>query len=168
MPRPQSKDELLVAAKEKYNKLIDLVDLLDDDIKHEEFLFDDRDRNIRDIYIHLHEWHNLLIKWVNANKKGGNKPFLPAEYNWRTYPKMNIEFWKDHQDTPFEKAQELLESSHRKVIRIIRDFSNEELFTKKYFSWTGTSSLGSYCVSATASHYDWAMKKIKIHKNSNK
>lgn len=25
------------------------------------------------------------------------------------------------------------------------------------------TNLGSYCVSATASHYDWAMKKIKKH-----
>ncbi|MDR3109584.1 MAG: ClbS/DfsB family four-helix bundle protein [Planctomycetaceae bacterium] len=23
--------------------------------------------------------------------------------------------------------------------------------------------MGSYCVSATSSHYDWAMKKIKMH-----
>ncbi|MFC1239685.1 ClbS/DfsB family four-helix bundle protein [Treponema vincentii] len=40
-------------------------------------------------------------------------------------------------------------------------FSNEELFTKKVFDWTGTTSLGSYCVSATSSHYDWATKDIK-------
>ncbi|MFC2579722.1 MAG: ClbS/DfsB family four-helix bundle protein, partial [Bacteroidota bacterium] len=31
------------------------------------------------------------------------------------------------------------------------------------FDWTGTSTLGAYCVSATASHYDWAIKKIKVH-----
>ena len=42
-------------------------------------------------------------------------------------------------------------------------FSDEELFTKRIFDWTGTSTLGSYTVSATASHYDWAMKKIKAH-----
>jgi hypothetical protein len=32
-----------------------------------------------------------------------------------------------------------------------------------HFTWTGTTSLGSYCVSASSSHYDWAMKKIKNH-----
>lgn len=26
--------------------------------------------------------------------------------------------------------------------------------------------LGSYCVSATASHYDWAMKILKAHKKN--
>lgn len=39
-------------------------------------------------------------------------------------------------------------------------FSNRELFTNKYFKWTGTTSLGSYCVSAISSHYDWPVKKI--------
>ncbi|MGO3678157.1 MAG: ClbS/DfsB family four-helix bundle protein, partial [Microbacteriaceae bacterium] len=32
-----------------------------------------------------------------------------------------------------------------------------------FFPWTGTTSLGSYCVSATSSHYDWAIKKIRAH-----
>ncbi len=47
-------------------------------------------------------------------------------------------------------------------------FSNEELFTKQYFSWTGTSSLGAYFISATSSHYDWAMKKLKKQIKANR
>ena len=77
---------------------------------------------------------------------------------------MNIVFWEKHQETPLEKAVTLLEKSHSDAIKLIDTFSDEELFTNKYFSWTGTTSLGSYCVSATSSHYDWAMKKIKKHK----
>lgn len=46
---------------------------------------------------------------------------------------------------------------------LIETFSNDELFAKGAFDWTGTSTLGAYCVSATSSHYDWAMKKIKLH-----
>jgi len=44
---------------------------------------------------------------------------------------------------------------------LIDGFSNDELFEKKHFPWTGTTNIGTYCVSVTASHYDWAMKKIK-------
>ncbi len=50
--------------------------------------------------------------------------------------------------------------------KIIESFTNEELFTNKYFPWTGTTSVGSYCVSSTSSHYDWAIKKINKHKRS--
>lgn len=42
-------------------------------------------------------------------------------------------------------------------------FSNEELFSKGTYDWVGGSTLGSYFVSVTSSHYDWAMKKIKAH-----
>ena len=57
----------------------------------------------------------------------------------------------------------MLAESHEKVLALADKYSNEELFTKKYFSWTGTTDLGSYFVSTTSSHYDWAIKKIKLH-----
>lgn len=77
---------------------------------------------------------------------------------------MNVEFWQNHQTTPYKKAILLLQKSHSRVMQMIDTFTNEQLFTNKFFLWTGTTSLGSYCVSATSSHYDWAIKKIKKHK----
>lgn len=76
---------------------------------------------------------------------------------------MNVAFWEKHQSTTFEAAQKQFQQSHQSVMALIDTFSNEELFTKKYFDWTGTTTLGSYCISATSSHYDWAMKKIRAH-----
>ena len=76
---------------------------------------------------------------------------------------MNVMFWTRHQNTPLESAKTLLAQSHKKVMEIAEKYTNEELFTKKYFDWTGTTDLGSYFVSATSSHYDWAIKKIKAH-----
>jgi hypothetical protein len=55
----------------------------------------------------------------------------------------------------------LLGSSHAEVMALIESLSDEELFEKKHFPWTGTTNVGSYCVSAAPSHYDWAMNKIK-------
>ena len=48
----------------------------------------------------------------------------------------------------------------------INSFNNDELFSKGYFPWTGGTTLGSYCVSTTSSHYDWAIKKINKYKKS--
>ena len=89
--------------------------------------------------------------------------FLPPDYSWKTYGAMNVEIWKRHQNTPLITAKQLLQDSHQKVMSMADKFTNEELFTKKYFPWTGTTDLGSYFVSTTASHYDWAIKKIKLH-----
>lgn len=44
------------------------------------------------------------------------------------------------------------------------DFSNEALFSKGFYSWTGTTTLGAYFISNTSSHYDWAIKKLKAHR----
>ncbi|WP_077550546.1 ClbS/DfsB family four-helix bundle protein [Rodentibacter genomosp. 2] len=37
----------------------------------------------------------------------------------------------------------------------------ERLFTKKYYSWTESTSLGSHIISFTSSHYEWALRIIK-------
>ncbi|MDE6965088.1 MAG: ClbS/DfsB family four-helix bundle protein, partial [Lachnospiraceae bacterium] len=91
---------------------------------------------------------------------------IPAPYNWRTYGEMNVAFWKKHQDTTLEEAKQMLEKSHREVMALAERLTNEELFTKGAFKWTGGNMLGSYFVSDTSSHYNWAMKKLKAHRKS--
>ncbi len=58
----------------------------------------------------------------------------------------------------------MLAASHARVLGLIGQFSDEELFTRKHFGWTGSTSLGAYCVSATSSHYEWAVKKLRRHR----
>ncbi len=166
MARPTTQTQLLELSEANYHKLLELINSMTTEGQEQTFAFEDRDRNIRDVLVHLYEWHQLLIEWVRSNQSGVEASFLPQPYNWKTYPQMNIGFWKKHQDTPYNRSLELFSKSHRDVMSLIGQFTDEELFTKKYFSWTGTTSLGSYCVSATSSHYDWAIKKIKKHKKS--
>lgn len=163
MARPKSKKELLKLAQDNFERMINLVDSLTYEQKINEFIFEDRDRNIKDIYIHLYEWHMLLINWIRSNQESKEKSFLPEGYNWKTYPKMNEMFTKKHINTKYEESLYLLKNSHKEVMMIIKEFSEEELFTKKYYKWTNTTSLASYIISSTSSHYDWAIKKIKKH-----
>jgi hypothetical protein len=161
MSRPITKVDLITEANEQFDKLWKLIDSMTEKQQNDKFLFEDRDKNLRDVLVHLYEWHQLLFEWICANLKDEHKSFLPASYNWKTYPDMNIEFWKKHQTTPLIVAKDMLKESHNKVMILIESFSNDELFAKKHFAWTGTTSLGSYCVSATSSHYNWAIKKLK-------
>ena len=176
MPRPTTKEDLISTATENYEKL----NLLILNMKEEElntpfdFSSDEkkkeahwkRDKNLRDILIHLFEWHQLILDWVKANQKGENKAFLPEPYNWKTYGDMNVEFWKKHQATSLSKSKDLLEKSHSDVMNLIENFTNEQLFSKGFYKWTGGTTLGSYFVSSTSSHYDWAMKKLKVHQRN--
>lgn len=163
MARPTTKEQLAQSSETNFNKLFSLIDSMSREAQEKNFAFDDRDRNVRDVLIHLYEWHNLLLKWINVNRAGNSANFLPEPYNWKTYPQMNIEFWKKHQHTPYETSVQLVKESHSDVMQLIDTFSDEALFVKKYFPWTGTTNLGSYCISATSSHYDWALKKLKNH-----
>ena len=173
MPRPTTKQDLILAANEQFDKLWNLIETMSEEERSAAFSFDSniekgeahwkRDKNLRDVFVHLHEWHQLLLNWVTSNQKGEAKPFLPEPYNWKTYGDMNVMFWEKHQTTPYDDSKKMFCDSHEKVLDLIERFSNEELFAKKAFSWVGGSTLGSYCVSVTSSHYDWAMKKIKAH-----
>lgn len=173
MSRPTTKADLITAATENYEKLNTLIAGLTEKELTTEFDFaaDEkkkeahwkRDKNLRDILVHLYEWHQLLLAWVQANQNGEERPFLPRPYNWKTYGEMNVFFWKKHQNTSLEDAKEMLAESHKAVLRLAETFSNEELFSKGVYKWVGGSTLGSYFVSNTSSHYDWAMKKLKAH-----
>ena len=174
--RPTSKTELLNLATSNWEKMNTLISEMNGkELKH---LFDfsndekkkeahwTRDKNLRDVLIHLYEWHQLVINWVSKNQKGVTSSFFPAPYNWKTYGELNVEFWKKHQNTNLEEAKEMLKQSHKKVLDLADTFTNEELFSKDVYKWVGGSVLGSYFVSATSSHYDWAIKKLKAHQKN--
>ena len=140
MSRATTKADLILAANEQFGKLQSLIDKMSDEQQNATFSSEmatigkeahwSRDKNIRDVLVHLYEWHNLLLNWINANRNGEAKPFLPESYNWKTYPAMNVEFWNKHQNTPLANAKRMLKESHKNVMELIETFSNNELFAK--------------------------------------
>lgn len=175
MARPTTKEELVRAATEQYETLCQLIKSLSEAAQEADFAFSEaflakkkekhwrRDQNLRDVLIHLYEWHCLLLDFVENNQQKPGTPFLPAPYNWRNYGELNQIFTKKHQHTSLAEAKKLLADSHRKILALVDSFNEEQLFTKKHYSWTGSSNLASYCISASSSHYDWAIKKIKAY-----
>ncbi|MGX6961239.1 ClbS/DfsB family four-helix bundle protein [Vagococcus xieshaowenii] len=173
MVRPKSKESLWQQAEENFDKLQNTINQMTLEQQLEPFGFTEdflmtkkeshwrRDGNLRDVLIHLYEWHQLFLKWESANSQGQSIPFLPEPYNWKNYSQMNVEFVTKHQETSLSEAKELLATSHQQMMAIIKRYSNEQLFEKQQYSWTGSTTLGSYVISATSSHYDWANKKLK-------
>lgn len=175
MARPTSKNDLIETSAKEYAKLMNLLNTFSDDELEIPFNFDlekekgahwERDKNIHDVLIHLHEWHQLMLNWVNENQSGHKVQFLKDGYNWRSYGAMNQEFTDNNQDSSTEYAKTQFTESHTEVMTLVEQFSNEELFSKNVFPWVGGSTLGSYFVSVTSSHYGWACKKIRKHKKS--
>ena len=185
MPRPQNKNDLIALAEKNYDELLKFIASMSETEKNTPFDFSSmnkkeahwsRDKNVRDVICHLVEWHKLLLKFVAENMKnesGGNSEnkksaivyqFLPEPYSWKNYGDMNRAIWQNCQNITTEKALASFAESHEKVLELARSFSDEELFAKKHFAWTGTTNLGAYSISTTSSHYDWAIKKLKAHR----
>jgi hypothetical protein len=96
MPRPINKTDLLQSSETQFQKLQNLILSLSEQDQESDFSFDpeflahqkeahwQRDKNLRDVLIHLYEWHQLLLHWIGENQKGVKISFLPAPYTWKT------------------------------------------------------------------------------------
>ena len=164
MPRPTNKKELLELSKTNFDKLLEFVDQLPEEIKtkpHRNNELNDRDKTVSDVICHLHEWHLMMETWYKAGMSG-KKPSIPAEgYTFQTLPKLNRKIWEKYNGTELKKAISMFKKSHKDLMALIEKHNDDELFSKKKYSWTGTTSLGSYFISSTSSHYDWGLKTIK-------
>ncbi|MDM1376410.1 hypothetical protein SAMN04488018_11577 [Myroides marinus] len=164
MSRPTNKTDLLALSSNLYDKLVSTIESMDKTRLNEDFSSLSLNKNVRDVLMHLHEWHIMFLAWYEVGMAGG-KPIMPTVgYSWKTTPELNIAINQKHQNISALKSIDKFKESHLKVIQIIKQHSDEELFEKKRYTWTGSTSLGAYLISATSSHYDWALKFLK--KNS--
>ncbi|MCT2534846.1 ClbS/DfsB family four-helix bundle protein [Aquibacillus koreensis] len=122
----------------------------------------DRDKNFRDVLMHLYEWHAMLERWYREGM-AGDIPFIPAPgYKWRNIKLLNMKIWESYQDVTLNQAINKLRLSHERVVDLIRSHTDDQLMTKKYYKWTKTSNLYSYFAANTSNHYKWAYNKCEI------
>ena len=164
MPRPANKKELLALSETNLDKLLDFIDELPGEIKNKTFdknELNDRDKTISDVICHLHEWHIMMAQWHKIGM-AGKKPAIPAEdVTWQTLPVLNRRIWEKYKGTDLKKAIRMLKKSHKDITALVSKHNDDDLFTKKKYAWTGTTSLGAYFISSLSSHYDWGLKTIK-------
>ncbi len=161
MAKPVSKKTLLESCQINYEELMALVHSFSKEEIDKEFPEGTLNRNVRDVLAHLHHWHVMMMDWYKVGMKG-DKPDMPAKgYTWKTLPDLNRKIWGEYKNTDLKTVMSLLDTSYADVQEIINNHTSEELFEKKRYPWTGSTSLGAYLISNTSSHYDWGMKRIK-------
>lgn len=159
MARPTTRDELLRASDDGLQAVWDRAAALPAGSRWEDP--DDRDRCVRDVVAHLREWQRMMLTWYDDGM-AGRTPVMPAPgHTWRTLPVLNAQIWARYQDTTEQEVRDGLAETHARLRAIITSHTDDELFVKKCYPWTGSTSLGSYLVSATSSHYAWAETKLR-------
>jgi hypothetical protein len=157
MPRATTKTDLLKMANEQFDKLWKMIDSMNGAEQSADFCFDaesltqkdgaahwKRDKNLRDVLIHLYEWHQLVLTWVAEGERGEARPFLPPGITWANYQKMNAGFFEKHKGTAYYDAKRMLKDSHAQVVALMERYSDEELFVKFPFKLSVKSSIAEY------------------------
>lgn len=161
MPKPKNKESLQNGSREQFNRLIQLIDALSIDDQKKAFPQGTLNRNIRDVLSHVHHWNTMFLEWYKTGMSGV-KPDMPAKgYAWKDLPELNKVIWKKYQKHSLAKSRKLLVQSFEDILKIVEKHSDEELYTKKKYAWTGSTSIGAYIASAIYSHNMWAYKLIK-------
>ena len=86
MPKPASKQELLIANEEALVNMLELIDSLAADERERKFPFQHRDRNLRDVLAHLLEWQNMFFEWYKVGMSGGEPDMPPKAILGRRLP----------------------------------------------------------------------------------
>jgi hypothetical protein len=159
MSRPADRSTLLARIDSDFQRLVDEAALVPAAARTEPGACDGW--SVKDILAHLDAWHELFLGWERVGR-AGDEPELPAPgYSWKQTPALNSAIWARTKDDAYVSIEGRLVASHEDVRTVVASYADEELFERARYGWTGTTSVGSYAVSATTSHYEWATKLIR-------
>ncbi len=159
MPRPATRADLLAAIDTEFARLMAEVAKVPPADRLRPGACDDW--SVKDLLSHLDAWHEMFLGWEAVGSRGG-KPEIPAPgHTWATTPALNEEIRRRAKDHPWDQVAARLADSAARVRALVERHEEADLFTKKRYAWTGSTSLGSYAVSCTSSHYAWASDLIR-------
>lgn len=161
MGRPTTRSALLERIGSDYTSLWSVVDTVP--IEHRESTGACAHWSVKDLLAHLDAWHVMFLGWEREGRSGG-RPVMPAPgLTWSQTPELNDRIWQATRDDAWDEVVARLAASHASVRDVVASYDDEDLFTKKRYPWTGSTSVGSYAVSATTSHYDWARRQVRAY-----
>lgn len=176
MPQPQDKTSLLDSAQALFAELQTLwqntalsileTDFLPRTTKAKCTTFEQGD-NMRDVLMHIYEWQRLQIAFVDNIRKGEPKDFIPDPYR-KNYKEMDEVNRLNDQKYSAAEAMGMLRQSHEEIVALAESFTEDELFGKKVFKVTYTTTMAAYFMSVTTSPYSQAIKRLKSHIRSMK
>lgn len=159
MARPTNKVELLAAARQEFDRLWSAVALIPPEAREQPGACESW--SVKDLLAHLDAWHRMTLEWESAGSSGAT-PEVPGHgYSWAQTPALNQMLFERAANDSWRSVEQRLRHSHADLLTAIEAYSDDDLFTKKRYPWTGSTSVGAYFVSASSSHYAWATKLIR-------
>jgi hypothetical protein len=159
MPRPANQIDLLRAADEEFDRLWASVDMVPAAYRERPGACEQW--SVKDLLSHLHVWQEMALQWESLGS-AGEHPAIPAEgYTFAETPALNQAIYERTKDDSWDDVVRALTRTHQALLVVITSYEDSDLFEKKRYRWTRSTSVGAYMVSATSSHYAWASKLIR-------
>lgn len=159
MSRPVSKDALLKAMEAERHNLQALLATLDENQMTQDGACGKW--SVKDILAHLYEWQQMVLSWYRAGKRGEDVKTPAPDLKWSEIPILNQRIYEQYCDVPLNEIQAKLTASHDEMLTTLKSIPEEELIRQKFYPWTKSTTLLSYFVSSTSSHYHWAYDEIR-------
>ncbi len=159
MPKPTTQAQLLTEMQKEYDALEEFLTTL----TPEQMLAPGAMAHWspKDVLAHLIAWDDMVLSWYKAGLRGKTLP-QPAEgFTWRQLPELNQRIYQEHCDEPLPEVLKQFRAHHRKMLKLVQGLSDEALFTRGRYGWTGKNALASYLIPCTSSHYRWARTEMR-------
>ena len=116
---------------------------------------------VKDFLAHRTEWGRMMIRWLHEAREG-KTPAVPTErFRWNQLKELNAEIHDRFELMSLDQVEREFNSVHDRLFQLVQTTTEDELFTKQYYTFTGSSDLVTYLNSATASHYRSARRHIQ-------
>lgn len=84
MTGAEGKERLILKSEEAFQTLMNLITSIPPRKRKESIITDERDKNFRDVLMHLYEWHSMLERWYREGMDG-DEPSMPAPIQMAGY-----------------------------------------------------------------------------------
>jgi hypothetical protein len=158
MSRPATKEALLKAIESEHQKLDTLLKTLSKDQMTEPGVC--ASWSVKDIVAHLHAWEQMVLSWYRAGVRGEDVRTPASDLKWSETPILNQRIYEQYHDMPLNEVRTKFTASHNEMLATLKTIPEKELVTRGFYAWTKSTTLLSYFVSSTSSHYHWAYDEI--------
>jgi hypothetical protein len=161
MAIPASKDELLGAIEERFDKLIADLDRVPADQARDPSLPGHAKGTVMspaDLVAYLVGWQALVLKWLDRDDRGMQVAFPEEGYSWNELGALAQKFYSDCHTTDWPYLMNRLCTGKAEVVQTINDRSDKELYG---VPWYGKWTKGRMIQLNTASPYSNARIRIR-------
>lgn len=154
MAKPASKAKLLSEIKTRHKRLKEKIAGISPDIMLKPKTVGAW--SVKDTIAHITAWERMFLTWYNDGL-AGKKIDLPKE----TLGVINRRIFEKNLSRDLDDVLNDFAVTYRQILSTIESLSEEDIFTRGKFTWTGNKKLFAYIWANTAGHYAEHLTAIK-------